>query len=57
MSFQQEKIMDFDYGKEYSRSYYVSDKKSKSLFSCHLDIDKEINNLKKDSRRKTEIEL
>ena len=52
--------MDFDYRDEYlkgiyqTKYYYGSVKKSKFSFSCHLQIDKKINNVKEDPRRKTD---
>ena len=52
--------MYFDYCEEYlkgiyqTKCYYGSVKKSKFSFSCHLQIDKKINNVKEDPRRKTD---
>ena len=51
-------MMDFDYREEYlkgiyqTKYYYGSVKKSKFSFSSDLQIDKKINNVKKDPRRK-----
>ena len=36
------------------KNYYGSVKKSKLLFKCHLQIDKKINNVEQDPRRKTD---
>ena len=53
-----EKMMGFDYCEKYLRStwrkyYYGSVKKSKCSFSCHLQIDKKVNNVNKNrSNRK-----
>ena len=57
---QQEKMMDFDYCEEYlkgvyqTKYYYGSVKKSTFPFSSDLQIDKKINNVKEDPRRKTD---
>ena len=57
---QQEKMMNFDYRKEYLKGLYQtkyycgSVKKSTFSFSSDFEIDKKINNVKKDSRRKTD---
>ena len=54
------KIMDFDYRDEYlkgiyqTKYYYGSVKKSTFPFSSDLQIDKKINNVKEDPRRKTD---
>ena len=57
----QEKMMGFDYCKEYltkqncvpqTKHYYGSVKKSKCSFSCHLQIDKQINNVNKNRSNK-----
>ena len=37
-----------------AKYYYGCSKKSKCSFSCHLQIDKKINNVKEDPRRKTD---
>ena len=37
-----------------TKYYYDSVRKSKFSFSCHLQIDKKINNVNKDPRRKTD---
>ena len=56
---QKEKMMDFDYCEEYlkrvyqTKYHYGSVKKSTFSLSSDLQIDKEINNLKEDPRRKT----
>ena len=57
--FKHEKMMDFEYYGKYSRS--ISNKilldsvrKSKFSFSCHLQIDKKINNVNEDPRKKTD---
>ena len=56
---QQEKMMDFDYHEEYlkgvyqTKYYYGSVKKSTFPFSSDLQIDKKINNVKENPRRKT----
>ena len=53
-------LMDFDYCEEYLKGVYQrkysdgSVKKSTFSFSSDLQIDKEINNIKKDPRRKTD---
>ena len=55
---QQEKMMDFDYREEYlkgvyqTKHYYGSVKKSTFPFSSDLQIDRKINNVKEDPRRK-----
>ena len=52
--------MDFDYREEYlkgvyqTKYYYGSVKKSTFPFSSDLQIDKKINNVKEDPRRKTD---
>ena len=57
---QQEQMMEFDYreghlkGLYQTKYYYGSVKKSKFSFSCHFQIDKKINNVKEDPRRKTD---
>ena len=57
---QQKKMMDFDYREEYlkgvyqTKYYYGSVKKSTIPFSSDLQIDKKINNVKEDPRRKTD---
>ena len=56
----QEKMMDFDYCEEYlkrvyqTKNYYGSVKKSTFSFSSDLQIDKKINNVKEDPRKKTD---
>ena len=53
-------MMDFDYREEYlkgvyqTKYYYDSVKKSTFPFSSDLQIDKKINNVKEDPRRKTD---
>ena len=53
-----EKMMDFDYREEYlkgvyqTKYYYGSVKKSTFSFNSEFRIDKKINNVKKDPRRK-----
>ena len=61
LSVQQQKKMDFDYCEEYLRSisnkkstFKKSVKKSTFSFSCDLQIDKKINNVKEDRGRKTD---
>ena len=57
---QQEKMMDFDYREEYlkgvyqTKYYYGSVKKSTFSFRSDLQINKNINNVKEDPRRKTD---
>ena len=56
---QQEKMMDFDYREEYLKGvyqtkYYGSVKKFTFSLSSDLRIDKKINNVKEDPRRKTD---
>ena len=56
----QEKIMDFNYREEYlkvvyqTKYYYGSVKKSTFSFHSDLHIDKKINNVKEDPRKKTD---
>ena len=56
----QEKIMDFNYREEYlkvvyqTKYYYGSVKKSTFSFRSDLQINKNINNVKEDPRRKTD---
>ena len=61
---QKEKMMDFDYREEYlkgvswlcqTKCYYGSVKKSTFSFTSDLQIDKKINNVKEDPRRKTDF--
>ena len=64
MSVQQEKIIDSEYCKEYLKSTYIkkkkkkknysSVKKSKFSLSFRFYIDKKINDIKEDPRRKTD---
>ena len=59
LSVQQEKMMDFDYCEVYLgvyqiKHYYSSVKKNTFSFSCNLQIDKKIINVKEDQRRKTD---
>ena len=55
--------MDFDYREEYvkglyqTKHYYGSVKKSTFLFSSDLQIDKKINNVKEDSRKKIDSDF
>ena len=57
---QQEKMMDFDYCEEYLKGIYQtkyydgSVKKSTFSFSSDSQIDKKINNVKEDPRKKTD---
>ena len=57
---QQEKMMDFDYCDEYlkkvyqTKYYYGRVKKSTFLFTFDLQVDKKINNVKEDPRRKAD---
>ena len=57
---QLEKMMEFDYREEYlkglyqTKYYYGSVKKSTFSFRSDLQIDKKINNVKEDPRRKTD---
>ena len=57
LSFQLEKIKDFDYQEEYLRSVsnkIIWQRYEKHILICELQIDEKINNIKEDPRRKTD---
>ena len=57
LSFQLEKIKDFDYQEEYLRSVsnkIIWQRYEKHIPICELQIDEKINNIKEDPRRKTD---